>query len=98
MHDTPYRAQWDELTEEFREKLKRGIVAFEIAVDRVDGKFKLSQNRPQQGRASVLRAMERGGAQASAHWRSGCADWELAAHEHPPRDATTPTTVAMVCC
>jgi transcriptional regulator len=70
MHDTPYRAQWDELTEEFREKMKRGIVAFEIAVDRVDGKFKLSQNRPPQDRASVLRAMERGGTgeRAMAEW------------------------------
>jgi transcriptional regulator len=70
MHDAPYRAQWDELTEEFREKMKRGIVAFEIAVDRVDGKFKLSQNRPPQDRASVLRAMETGGTgeRAMAEW------------------------------
>jgi transcriptional regulator len=50
--------------------MKRGIVGFEIAVDRIDGKFKLSQNRPAQDRASVLGAMERGGAgeRALAEW------------------------------
>ena len=70
VHDVGYRAQWDELTEEFTEKMKRGIVGFEIAVDRVDGKFKLSQNRPPQDRASVLGAMEAGGAgeRALAEW------------------------------
>lgn len=69
-HDNDYRAQWDELPEEFREKMKRGIVGFEIAVDRVDAKFKLSQNRPAPDRASVLGAMERGGAgeRAMAEW------------------------------
>jgi len=70
IHDVAYRAQWDELGEEFREKMKRGIVGFEVAVDRVDGKFKLSQNRPAQDRASVLAAMEAGGAseRALAEW------------------------------
>ncbi|HTT09502.1 MAG TPA: FMN-binding negative transcriptional regulator [Burkholderiaceae bacterium] len=69
-HDPAYRAQWDELGEEFREKMKRGIVGFEVAVERVDGKFKLSQNRPPQDRASVLAAMEEGGAgeRALAEW------------------------------
>jgi transcriptional regulator len=69
-HDAGYRAQWDELGEEFREKMKRGIVGFEIAVDRIDGKFKLSQNRPPEDRASVLGAMEAGGAgeRAMAEW------------------------------
>lgn len=69
-HDGGYRAQWDELGEEYREKMKRGIVAFEIAVDRVDAKFKLTQNRAQQDKANVLAAMEQGGAgeQALAAW------------------------------
>jgi transcriptional regulator len=70
VHDVEYRAQWDELTEEFREKMKRGIVGFEIAVERIDAKFKLSQNRSAQDRASVLDAMQRGGA-----GERGMADW-----------------------
>jgi len=70
VHDAPYRQQWDDLGEEFREKMKRGILGLEIAVDRIDGKFKLSQNRPPEDRASVLGAMEVGGAgeRALAEW------------------------------
>ena len=70
VHDPAYRAQWDELGEEFREKMKRGIVGFEIAVERIDAKFKLSQNRPPQDRASVLAALQAGGAgeRALAEW------------------------------
>jgi transcriptional regulator len=61
VHDTRYHQQWDELSDEFKEKMKRGILGFEIAVDKVDGKFKLSQNRAPQDRSSVLGAMETGG-------------------------------------
>ena len=69
-HDAGYREQWDDLGEDFREKMKRGIVGFRIAVDRIDGKFKLSQNRPPQDRANVLDAMEKGtpGERALAEW------------------------------
>ncbi|HJW51978.1 MAG TPA: FMN-binding negative transcriptional regulator [Burkholderiaceae bacterium] len=69
-HDPPYRARWDELDEDFREGMKRGIVAFSIAVERVDAKFKLSQNRPVEDRARVLQAMDEGGERARvlAHW------------------------------
>jgi transcriptional regulator len=69
-HDAAYRVQWDDLGEEFGEKMKRGIVGFEIAVERFDGKFKLSQNRVPQDKANVLAAMEQGGAgeRAMAEW------------------------------
>jgi transcriptional regulator len=69
-HDPPYRARWDELDHAYRERMKAGIVAFRIDVDRVDAKFKLSQNRPAVDRAAVLGAMRRGGAKAQelAHW------------------------------
>lgn len=63
-HDPAYRSQWDEvLTAEFRERQKSAIVGFEISVDRLDAKFKLSQNRPPADRANVLAAVE-GGAPA----------------------------------
>ncbi|MBK9243980.1 MAG: FMN-binding negative transcriptional regulator [Burkholderiales bacterium] len=58
-HDPPYRRQWDEmLAADFRERQKSAIVGFEIAVDRIDAKFKLSQNRPPADRANVLAAMQ----------------------------------------
>ena len=69
-HDVPYRKRWDELDVEWREKMKGGIVAFELAVTRLDVKFKLSQNRSEADRAGVLRAMQGGdaGARELAEW------------------------------
>lgn len=59
-HDPDYRRQWDELDHAYREGMKAGIVAFTFAVDRIDAKFKLSQNRPETDRANVLQAMQSG--------------------------------------
>lgn len=69
-HDAPYRARWDELDPAWREKMKGGIVAFELAVTRLDVKFKVSQNRSEADRAGVLRAMQGGDARARelAEW------------------------------
>lgn len=69
-HDLAYHAQWDALPPEFREKMKRGIVAFEIAVDELAAKFKLSQNRSAEDRAGVHAAMAGGDPKARA-----LADW-----------------------
>ncbi len=69
-HDSAYRAQWDELGAAYREKMKRGIVGVTIDVERIDGKFKLSQNRPREDRARVQTEMRAGGpvAQALGDW------------------------------
>jgi transcriptional regulator len=69
-HDAPYRERWDELDVEWREKMKGGIVAFDIDVTRLDVKFKVSQNRSEADRSGVLRAMQNGDARAQelAEW------------------------------
>jgi len=69
-HDHGYRRQWDELGEEFRERMKRGIVGLTIEVERLEGKFKLSQNRPAADRASVHAGLQAGSAadRALADW------------------------------
>lgn len=59
-HDDAYRGQWDELDLTYREGMKSGIVAFTIAVERLEAKYKLSQNRPAEDRARVLQAMQSG--------------------------------------
>lgn len=43
--------------------LKRGVVAFEIEISRLDGKQKLNQNRTGADRAGVIGALEAGGGQ-----------------------------------
>lgn len=59
-HDPAYRVQWDELGDEYREKMKRGIVGLVIEVEQLQGKFKLSQNRPVDDRTRVQTEMRSG--------------------------------------
>ncbi len=46
-----------ELSPEFRDKLMQAIVGFEIPVTRIEGKFKLGQNRPAADIQGVLHAL-----------------------------------------
>ena len=52
------------LPEEYREKMARGVVGFEMPIARMEGKFKLSQNRPVEDQARVAAALCQGGAVA----------------------------------
>ena len=66
-HDPPYRERWDvELSESYREGHKSHIVGLELAVERIEAKFKLSQNRLPADHAGVLAAMESGNAAQKA--------------------------------
>ena len=46
-----------ELTDEYLDKLSPGIVGLEIAITRLEGKFKLSQNRSAADKAGVIVAL-----------------------------------------
>jgi transcriptional regulator len=50
----------------FVERLLAQIVGFRIPIDRLEGKFKLSQNHPPGRREKVVRALEGGGEDARA--------------------------------
>lgn len=56
-NEATYQQQWDSLPEKFRHGMLNGIVAFEIAVTRLEGKFKLSQNRPAGDQERVATAL-----------------------------------------
>jgi transcriptional regulator len=47
----------DNLTSDFIEKKIKGIVTFEIPIDRVEGKFKLSQNRELKDRRGAIQGL-----------------------------------------
>jgi transcriptional regulator len=51
--------QMRDLPEAYLERMLDGIVGVEIAVDRLEGKFKLSQNRPAADRPRIIGALER---------------------------------------
>ncbi|MEH2326403.1 MAG: FMN-binding negative transcriptional regulator [Nostoc sp.] len=46
-YEADYKSHWHGLSDGFREGLMNGIVGFEITVTRLEGKYKLSQNRSQ---------------------------------------------------
>ena len=54
-----YRAQWEELSEKFRDNMLRQIVGFEIVAGKIEGKFKLSQNRTREDQANVIASLEK---------------------------------------
>jgi transcriptional regulator len=64
-HEATNRPQWriQELPQSYLKTMLKGIVGLEIAVTRLEGKYKLSQNRPAADRPGVIAALE---AQADA--------------------------------
>jgi transcriptional regulator len=53
-----YRLQWEGLSQTYRENMLRQIVGFEIAATKIEGKFKLSQNRTREDQANVIASLE----------------------------------------
>ena len=54
-NESAYAQPWKlELTQEMREKMLGAIVGFEIVLSRIEGKFKLSQNRSPEDRQRVI--------------------------------------------
>ena len=51
----------DSLSDDFIQRQLKGITAFEIPVDRVEGKFKLSQNRKPEDAAGVIKGLTASG-------------------------------------
>ena len=52
--EAAYAEQWSSLSEAYRHRMLNHIVGFEIAVDQIDAKFKLSQNRTRQEQQNVI--------------------------------------------
>ncbi|HWE52795.1 MAG TPA: FMN-binding negative transcriptional regulator [Bryobacteraceae bacterium] len=57
-YESSFQQPWSGvLPDEFRDKLIGGIVAFEIPITRIEGKFKLGQNRPAADHQGVFEAL-----------------------------------------
>ena len=52
----PWRAE--DLAKEYFEKLAGAVVAFEMPIDRIEGNFKLGQNRSQDDRLGMLQGLD----------------------------------------
>jgi transcriptional regulator len=54
-----FAEQWTSLREAYRERMLSHIVGFEIAVTKIEAKFKLSQNRTPEEQANVITSLEK---------------------------------------
>jgi transcriptional regulator len=57
--DPSYYQQWLTFSADYREKMVRRIVAFEIQATRIETKFKLGQNRSKPEQDNLIRVLER---------------------------------------
>jgi len=55
-NEPAYAEQWRSLPDGFRRTMLSGITGFRIAITRIEGKFKISQNRPEADRLSIQSA------------------------------------------
>lgn len=53
-----YAARWAELSKAYRQRMLGHIVGFEIAATRIEGKFKLSQNRTREEQQNVIESLD----------------------------------------
>ena len=57
MFEPAYADQWASLSAAYRERMLSHIVGFEIAVTKIEAKFKLSQNRSQQEQQNIIASL-----------------------------------------
>jgi transcriptional regulator len=55
--ESSYMAQWTELGEQYHSRMMKHIVGFDIKANRVEGKFKLSQNRTKGEQGRVIQCL-----------------------------------------
>ena len=59
--DADYLPQWSALPEDYKSKMKVGIVGFEVEVERVEAKFKMLQQKSRTDRLKIIEEFRRSG-------------------------------------
>lgn len=60
-YEIAYKLQWDRLPHDYKTKMIKGIVVFEIKVDEIQAKEKLSQNKTVAERFKIMSSLEASG-------------------------------------
>lgn len=58
MFEPAYAEQWASLTQAYRDRMLSHIVGFEVAVTKIEAKFKLSQNRTREEQANIIKSLD----------------------------------------
>jgi len=56
-YEATYRKQWNKLPEDYKLKMSKGIVAFEIVVSDLQAKKKLSQNKTEAEKTKIINSL-----------------------------------------
>lgn len=56
-HEASYENQWQALSQKYKQGMMMGIVGFEMKIERLEGKYKLSQNRSLAEQKKLARAL-----------------------------------------
>ena len=59
-HEPAYAERWHALPQGFKRTMLAGIVGFRMPISRIEGKLKISQNRPANDRANIRAAQQSG--------------------------------------
>lgn len=57
-YEAGYEQQWSQLPEKYKDGMAKGIVAFEVTVTDLQAKYKLSQNRTEIERKSIIESLK----------------------------------------
>lgn len=57
-YEAGYEQQWNQLPEKYKDGMVNGIVAFEVMVTDLQAKYKLSQNRTEIERKSIIESLK----------------------------------------
>jgi transcriptional regulator len=59
LHEKEFLSQWRAFSDDYKNKMVNGIVAFKINVTRIEAKKKLNQKSSEQEKESIIRALEK---------------------------------------
>lgn len=58
-YEESYKTQWDSLPINYKERMSKGIIAFEIEVDDLQAKKKLSQNKTEMEQQNIINSLSK---------------------------------------
>lgn len=56
-YESAFKSHWHNFSDDYRTSMMNGIVAFEMTITRLEGKYKLSQNRTQADQQNVVNSL-----------------------------------------
>ena len=56
-YESAYQSQWNDFPDEYKMRMSKGIVAFELTVSDLQAKQKLSQNRSESEKQRIMAAL-----------------------------------------